>query len=88
MISDQGTLIRTRTDEISQSGRNTQGVRVIRVKGDENLVSMARIDESQIQEELPPEEDAEDSVSATPVSDSDAPAADGESSNESDVSSD
>ena len=88
LISDQGTLIRTRTDEISQSGRNTQGVRVIRVKGDENLVSMARIDESQIQEELPPEEDAEDSVSATPVSDSDAPAADGESSNESDVSSD
>jgi DNA gyrase subunit A len=88
LISDQGTLIRTRTDEISQSGRNTQGVRVIRVKGDENLVSMARIDESQIQEELPPEEDAEGTVSEAPVSDSDVPAAEGDSSNESDTSSD
>ena len=30
LISDQGTLVRTRADEISVVSRNTQGVRVIR----------------------------------------------------------
>ncbi|MDO6562772.1 DNA gyrase subunit A [Amphritea sp. 1_MG-2023] len=45
LISDQGTLVRTRSDEISVLGRNTQGVRVIRVAEDENLVGVARIEE-------------------------------------------
>ncbi|GLS26989.1 DNA gyrase subunit A [Marinibactrum halimedae] len=46
LISDQGTLVRTRSDEISTSGRNTQGVRVIRVKEGEHLVGIERIEES------------------------------------------
>jgi len=46
LISDQGTLVRTRTDEISVLSRNTQGVRVIRLKEDENLVGVERIAES------------------------------------------
>lgn len=45
LISDQGTLVRTRTDEISVLSRNTQGVRVIRLKEDESLVSVERIAE-------------------------------------------
>ncbi|BBB25376.1 DNA gyrase subunit A [Amphritea japonica] len=45
LISDQGTLVRTRGEEISVLGRNTQGVRVIRVAEDENLVGVARIEE-------------------------------------------
>ncbi|WP_339339615.1 DNA gyrase subunit A [uncultured Oceanicoccus sp.] len=45
MISDQGTLVRTRTDEISVLGRNTQGVRVIRLKEGEHVVGVERIDE-------------------------------------------
>lgn len=45
MISDQGTMVRTRTDEISVLGRNTQGVRVIRLKSGEHVVSIERIDE-------------------------------------------
>ena len=45
LISDQGTLVRCRTDEISELGRNTQGVRVIRLKEGELLVNVARIDE-------------------------------------------
>jgi len=52
LISDQGTMVRTRTSEISVLGRNTQGVTLIRVAGDENLVSLARIEE--------PEEDEHD----------------------------
>ncbi len=47
LISDQGTLVRTRTDEISVLSRNTQGVRVIRLKDDESLVSVERIAESE-----------------------------------------
>ncbi|WP_226664804.1 DNA gyrase subunit A [Microbulbifer aggregans] len=47
LISDQGTLVRTRVDEVSVLGRNTQGVRVIRLKDGENLVGLARIEESE-----------------------------------------
>lgn len=43
LISDQGTLVRTRIAEISQVGRNTQGVRVINLGKGENLIGMARI---------------------------------------------
>jgi DNA gyrase subunit A len=45
LISNQGTLVRTRADEISLLGRNTQGVRVIRTKVGEHLVGVERIDE-------------------------------------------
>ncbi len=45
LISNQGTLVRTRADEVSILGRNTQGVRVIRTKPGEHLVGVARIEE-------------------------------------------
>ena len=45
LISDQGTMVRTRGDEVSIVGRNTQGVRVIRLKENEKLVGLARIAE-------------------------------------------
>jgi DNA gyrase subunit A len=45
LISNQGTLVRTRADEVSVLGRNTQGVRVIRTKEAEFLVGVERIDE-------------------------------------------
>ena len=45
LISDQGTMVRTRGDEVSVVGRNTQGVRIIRLKENESLVSLARIAE-------------------------------------------
>jgi DNA gyrase subunit A len=45
LISNQGTLVRTRADEVSILGRNTQGVRVIRTKEGEHLVGVERIDE-------------------------------------------
>ncbi|WP_372742403.1 DNA gyrase C-terminal beta-propeller domain-containing protein, partial [Neptunomonas sp.] len=48
LISDQGTMVRTRTSEISVLGRNTQGVMLIRVAGGENLVSLARIEEPEV----------------------------------------
>jgi DNA gyrase subunit A len=45
LISDQGTLVRTRTTEISELSRNTQGVRIIRLKEGEKLVGIERVAE-------------------------------------------
>jgi len=45
LISDQGTLVRTRVAEVSVLSRNTQGVRLIRLRGDEHLVGVGRIEE-------------------------------------------
>jgi len=44
LISDQGTLVRTRVDEISVIGRNTQGVRLIQLGAQEHLVGLSRIE--------------------------------------------
>jgi len=46
LISDAGTLVRTAVDEVSTVGRNTQGVRLIRLGDKEKLVELAAIDES------------------------------------------
>ncbi len=43
LISNAGTLVRTRADEVSQMGRNTQGVRLIRLSDEEQLVGLERI---------------------------------------------
>ena len=47
LISDGGTVVRTATDEISTLGRNTQGVRVIRLKKEEKLIAAERIAETE-----------------------------------------
>ncbi|MCP1726933.1 DNA gyrase subunit A [Natronospira proteinivora] len=44
LISNGGTLVRTRVDDISVVGRNTQGVRLIRLGKDEKLVGVERIE--------------------------------------------
>ncbi len=49
LISDQGTLVRTRADEVSLLGRNTQGVRLIKTKSGEHIVGIGRIEESQLE---------------------------------------
>ncbi|PCI17282.1 MAG: DNA gyrase subunit A [Piscirickettsiaceae bacterium] len=54
LITDGGTLVRTRTNEISVLGRNTQGVRVIRPGKGEKVIGLDRIaflDDEQIDEE-------------------------------------
>lgn len=42
MITDDGTVIRTPVKDISVLGRNTQGVRIMRVDGDASIVHVAR----------------------------------------------
>jgi len=67
LISNQGTLVRTRVAEVSQLSRNTQGVTLIKLPADEALVSVVRLDaeeengeegETANAEGLPPEGDA------------------------------
>ncbi|RUO81374.1 DNA gyrase subunit A [Idiomarina tyrosinivorans] len=52
LISNKGTLVRTRVNEVSVVGRNTQGVRLIRTGDDELVVGLQRIDEIDDEEEL------------------------------------
>ena len=44
LISNQGTLVRTRVDEVSIIGRNTQGVKLINLASDENLVGVQQVE--------------------------------------------
>jgi DNA gyrase subunit A len=46
LISDGGTLVRTRAAEIAQVGRNTQGVTLIRLGEGESLQAIERVDAS------------------------------------------
>jgi DNA gyrase subunit A len=46
LISDGGTLVRTRAAEIAQVGRNTQGVTLIRLGDGESLQAIERVDAS------------------------------------------
>ena len=53
LISDQGTLVRTRVDEISSQSRNTQGVTLIKLGNEEKLVGLERVQEpDDIEDEL------------------------------------
>lgn len=71
LISDGGTLVRTRASEISVVGRNTQGVTLIQLGNEEKLVGVERIPEIDAKKgseegngdvETDQEEDIEDDV--------------------------
>lgn len=68
LISDGGTLVRTRGSEISRVGRNTQGVTLIRLSKGEKLQAVERLDASldDVDEGV---DEASASVSETPPTD-------------------
>jgi DNA gyrase subunit A len=45
MMCDSGNLVRVQVSEVSQSGRNTQGVRMITLAPDQRLVGLVRIED-------------------------------------------
>lgn len=61
LITDAGTLVRTRVSEVSIIGRNTQGVRLIRTSDIENVVGLQRVaetsDDDDLTEILPVDDD-------------------------------
>jgi DNA gyrase subunit A len=46
--TNKGRVIRVAVKEIRIAGRNTQGVRIIRLSGDEKVVSAIKIDDNLI----------------------------------------
>ena len=56
LISDMGTLVRTGTDGISILSRNAQGVRLINLRGEEQLNSVARVAEASLNGDDPEDE--------------------------------
>ncbi len=51
LITDGGTLVRTRVDEVSVQGRNTQGVRLIRLSEGERVVGLDKLESIEESEE-------------------------------------
>jgi DNA gyrase subunit A len=57
LITDKGQTLRTRTDEIRETGRNAQGVKIMSVDDEEKVVALERLAESPIEDdgsEMPP----------------------------------
>ena len=79
LITDKGTLVRTRVGEVSVSSRNTQGVTLIRTGEGEHLVATVRVDEPDAVEDDALDAEALDSeegaatAEATPTPDDGAP---------------
>jgi DNA gyrase subunit A len=71
LITEKGILIRTRVEEIRETGRNAQGVRLIKLDEGDRLVAMAKIDSESVvrngeegEAKAPPEPKAEDEGSS------------------------
>src|SRR5688500_3714086 len=48
LITEKGILIRTRVEEIRETGRNAAGVKLIRVDEGDRLVAMAKVDAEEV----------------------------------------
>src|SRR5690606_31514799 len=57
LITDRGQTIRTRVDEVRETGRNAQGVRVMNVADGERVVAIETVGEREEEglESLPPD---------------------------------
>ncbi|MCG8489445.1 MAG: DNA gyrase subunit A [Chromatiales bacterium] len=62
MITDGGTLVRNRVAEVSQMGRNTQGVIMIRLSNEEKLIGIERVEnlDGETDDEADGDESAQD----------------------------
>ena len=83
LISDFGTMVRTRASEVAQVGRNTQGVTLMRMRDDEKLIAIeavAEFEEDEATDEAL-EQPASDTTQAVPPAQS---AAEAESTGEAD----
>jgi DNA gyrase subunit A len=54
-ITEKGILIRTRTGEIRETGRNAAGVRLIKLDEGDKLVAMAKVEKDEEEKDKPPE---------------------------------
>ena len=61
LITDGGTLVRTRVSDVSRMGRDTQGVKMISLSNDEQLIGIERI-EMLDEDETPGDDEPSDPV--------------------------
>jgi DNA gyrase subunit A len=66
LISREGTIIRTAVDGISRMSRSTQGVRLMNLRGDDTVGSIARVTEPQAPVDGQTELDVEPDDGASP----------------------
>ena len=71
LITDQGTLVRTRVSEVTCQGRNTQGVTLIRLTNDEHLVGVERVVEDEDEDDLEQDESIELEMGSVEMDDAD-----------------
>ncbi|TCL70062.1 DNA gyrase subunit A [Hydrogenispora ethanolica] len=64
VITAEGIIIRTRVDNISLTGRDTQGVRIMKLDPDDRVVALARVVSDDDKEETDSETDAEPETEA------------------------
>ena len=67
LISNQGTLVRTRAAEVARVGRNTQGVTLIRLPAEEVLVGVERVEALGVEDEIEGEPDADGTTEPGPA---------------------
>jgi DNA gyrase subunit A len=82
LITDNGTLVRTRVNEVSVIGRNTQGVRIIRTAEDEHVVALQRIDEIEVEELAEQGEESTESIAVNASTESNEVSSDESSSDD------
>lgn len=76
IMSQEGTVIRLKTSDVSQLGRATQGVRVMNVGKDDRITSVARMvaKEDNVKEDASDTQDALELTKGTPETEQDTPA--------------
>ncbi len=79
LISDQGTLVRTRVAEVSSLSRNTQGVTLIKLGNGEKLVGLERVQEpSELEDEIAEATELAQAMAQGPVDETPPPVEDQE----------
>ena len=69
IINKSGVIIRIAISELRTMGRATQGVRLITLKGDDEIASVAKIEHDEEEEEKAADETGEDQTSESPSDD-------------------
>jgi DNA gyrase subunit A len=75
LITEKGIIIRTRIDEIRETGRNAAGVKLIRIDEGDKLVAMAKVDAEEVIEKPA---DAEPPTDGPPEAPPTSPSGDGQ----------
>jgi DNA gyrase subunit A len=78
LITEKGILIRTRANEIRETGRNASGVRLIKLDEGDRLVALAKVepeDEEEAKSEAPATDETPPATDEAPPTDENPPAA-------------